>query len=426
MNNCPERSLIGLCLRDQNNFDRVVDRINVTHFTDATCAAIFQAMRKADTEFKRVSLSTVAGFLGEAERHAFTNIVSEAPLAQNVGYYLTEILNTNWLRQSHADLAKLSEAVFIRRPFEPIDAIMDAAERAYSTLISGPAMTGDDTTYVPEALNGWIEQVEKRVLNESPSGIETGFRGLDIVFNGGWERGSMYTIAARTGGGKTTFGITTSIAAALKGAKVLFGTVEMPAHDIITKLVSNQAHVRGGKYRSGQISADDMDKTAYSVKKLSTLPMWIDDSWRGDIEKFANSCRRTKRHHGLDLVILDYIGQARMPGGRFASRREEIAEISTRCKLDIAGALNVSVLVLAQLNRLAENFDVPGKEHIADADNIARDSDGVVIIYKTEQGGTFFNVDKNRWGKEVRFPVEADLACNAFRSADLNWETLEA
>lgn len=418
-----ERHLIGLCLTSQNNFERAMQMgLSIEHFADQSCAKAFQAMRKAESDGGRVNLATVAFYATPETMGDLAAIIAEAPLTQSVEYYASEVVNQAWKRTAHRSMVELASLIATHKPHESLAVIRENAQLALERLLGGPVASEGGPRIVGEVIPSWIADVEERVAGKKSTGIETGFHGLNILFNGGWHRGAMYTVAARPGRGKTTFGVSTAVAAAHSGARVVFATVEMPAADIVTKLVSNQSRVKGGKYQSGTISDDELERTIHGVDRLVRLPLWIDDHWEGDIRRLILDCGRIKRRSGLDLVVLDYIGLARMPGD-FDSRREQVAEISKACKM-MAHDLDCALIVLAQLNRQAEQYEIPGLEHIADADNIGRDSDGVVLIYRDKDEQSMFSVAKNRWGREVGFPVDADLACNAFRSANLNWEAI--
>lgn len=417
-----ERHVIGLALRSQEAFDATMDGgVNEGHFTDPICYEIFLAMLAVDRNGKRPSVSTL-GKLSESASAALPHILRDAPVAQAVGFHATELKSAAQVRRSIAAVVAFHDVAKVRAPYESLDVLKAQAESVIEAFMFADDKNSDNARHISEHISPWLENLENRAAGKTPRGIPTGFKGIDLLLNGGWSRGGMYTVAARPGRGKTTFGITTGLAAASEGAKVLFGTVEMPAHDIITKLVSNRSRVRVGGYQSGDLSPEELDRTVFGVEKLSGAPFWIDDQWGGILPKLTASARRLKRRGGLDLVVIDYIGLCRIPG-RFNSKYDELGEISRHCKM-LARDLDVAVLVLAQLNRKAEDYDIPGLDHIADADNIGRDSDGVILIYRDGTDNSFLSIAKNRWGREAVIPIEADLALNAFRNIDVNWEAL--
>lgn len=425
-----ERNLIGLCLKNRDGFETALTHgVTPESFADPICSSVFSAMRELDAEGATISLASVCRKLGPSLAPDVIAISTTSPTAANVKPFAVEVASSAWVRVAAERLRELSSRLHTRREFEPIDELRAMLERLPDLQIvsgeSGPKRIG-------EVLPEWLTDLEERLVGKVSSNITTGFQMFDLVFNGGWHRGAFYVVAARPGRGKTTFALSSAIEASLAGFKTLVATVEMSAKDIATKTVSNLARVRTGAFVSATLTEDETDRTMGQMQRIADLPLWIDEAWRGDFEKFVAHCRRLKRRAGLDVVFLDYIGLTKMRG-RFDSRREEVVAISTACKW-LAGELDIAVVALAQLNRNAEDATIPGKEHIAESDNLGRDPDGVLLLYRTkgedEDGNatnqeTRVSIAKNRWGREVDIPIDADLAFSAFRNVNLNAEALK-
>lgn len=423
-----ERDLIGLCLKNRDGFEKALAAgVQEDSFLDPVCSTIFAAMREDDQRGKSIGIATAYG-LGPSVANEVGEIMRSSPTTLNVKHFADEVAAAAWVRRAHASVRTVSEAIIGRKDHEPTGKIRELALEAMDRIAEGPRNSGGPRL-ARDVLPEWVEDVESRVMGKKSSNVTTGFKALDLVFNGGWHRGAFCVVAARPGRGKTTFGLSAAINAAAAGHTTLFATVEMTARDIVTKVVSNLARVKSGAYIRGDLTEDETDRTMSQVERISGLPLWIDDAWQGSFDRFAAHCRRLKRRGGLDLVFLDYIGLAKL-GGDHDSRREEVVAISTACKM-MALELDIAVVALAQLNRQAEDAQVPGKEHIAESDNLGRDPDGVILIYRTEADGmqeeqTRLHVAKNRWGLETDLPIQADLAYSAFRSTELNWESFKS
>lgn len=419
-----ERALIGLCLRSAKNYETALSYgVRAEHFSEADCIAAWAALSAAEALGLAPEFSSVSRRADPSMLPLLGQLMAQAPISLSAAHFAAVVRRLAWQREAMGKLVILSAAVQSLKPEDAQDDVLTLMRETYEALASSHA--GDDSAvrHLREVLDPWLEDTERRVLGKVASGIPTGFRVLDIVFNGGWNRGGLYTIGARPGRGKTTFGVSTAIAAAESGATTLFATVEMSSHDITTKIVSNSAQVVGGRFQSGKLTDGDMDAIQVSVPKLAGLPLYLDDSWRGDLDALVTHAQRVKRRVGLDLLVVDYIGLVRIKG-RFDSNRDRMAEISRRLKL-LARDMNIALVVLAQLNRDAEEFDIPTLAHIAESDSIGRDSDGAVLIYRNDQDESFLSIAKNRWGREVVVPVEADLSRNAFKSVELNWRAFE-
>lgn len=422
-----ERTLLGLILKTSDGLEVALKAgVTAEAFDNPVCRSIFKAVRSLDDEGKRYSLPNLAKALGPGMVDDLTAISSGASLTQNAQYYADEVVALAELRSMQAILQSLHAEIIARRPYQPLTRIKQKWESSMSfdsglSCQDGPRLIGD---IIPE----WIEDLERRMKNKASSNLTTGFPVLDLIFHGGWHRGGFYVIAARPGRGKTTFALSSAIDSAFAVHKVIFGTVEMTALDIATKAVSNIGSVSTGAFVKADLTEEESDRTHEGVKRVHGIPLWIDDSWKGDWHRFASNCRRIKRKYGLDIIILDYIGLARLLD-KNRDRKEELDELSSRCKL-LAIELDVAFLALAQLNREAEKFDRPAKHQIADSDNLGRDADGVLLLYRSKPTAdqaeqSRLCVDKNRWGREIDVPVNEELGFSRFKPADLNLAAFE-
>src|SRR6185437_2493295 len=126
------------------------------------------------------------------------------------------------------------------------------------------------------------------------------------------------------------------------------------------------------------------------------------------------------------FLIIDYVQQLRCESKRFTSRQAELTEITTRLQ-DLAHRLGVPVLVLAQLNRRAEDLGdgkPPSKAHLKDSGSIEQDADVILLIHRERKDDptsrTWVIVDKSRDGKLGPVQVDVDFRTNRFSDANLH------
>ena len=117
---------------------------------------------------------------------------------------------------------------------------------------------------------------------------------------------------------------------------------------------------------------------------LSKSKLFIDDSPALTPTELRARCRRLKREHGIDLVIIDYL-QLMQVGGSTENRATEISEISRSLKA-LAKELNVPVIALSQLNRSVEQRPDkrPVMSDLRESGSIEQDADVILFIYRDE------------------------------------------
>lgn len=89
----------------------------------------------------------------------------------------------------------------------------------------------------------------------------------------------------------------------------------------------------------------------HKTTRLSTAPIFIDDTPALSILELRAKCRRLKAEHNIQMIVIDYLQL--MKGEASGNREQEIASISRALK-GIAKELSVPVIALSQLSRGVE------------------------------------------------------------------------
>lgn len=152
----------------------------------------------------------------------------------------------------------------------------------------------------------------------------------------------------------TTFSMNIAeYAAAHKKLPTAVFSMEMPAEQLVLRLLSSMGRVDQHKVRTGKLTDEDWPRIATAVKIFSEVPMFIDDSPALSPTEVRARARRLMREHGqLGLIVLDYL-QLMQVGGGSDNRTAEISEISRSLK-SLAKELACPVIALSQLNRSLE------------------------------------------------------------------------
>ena len=218
------------------------------------------------------------------------------------------------------------------------------------------------------------------------TGVPTGFKDVDHVFNG-LQKSDLILVAARPAMGKTAF--TLNIAqnvTMLYDKTVAFFSLEMGKEQLVARILSSVAGVSSEKLRRAyNMDPTDWEKVIAAADRMSKAKLFIDDTPGLTVQDMRSKLRRLKVEHGLDLVIVDYIQlmQGRNAGKGSENRQQEVSEISRNLKL-IAREFNVPVIALSQLSRSVESRPDkrPVLSDLRESGSLEQDADIVIFLYR--------------------------------------------
>ncbi len=217
------------------------------------------------------------------------------------------------------------------------------------------------------------------------TGVPTGFKDVDHVFNG-LQKSDLILVAARPAMGKTAF--TLNIAqnvTMLYDKTVAFFSLEMGKEQLVARILSSVAGVSSEKLRRANMKNEDWEKVIAAADRMSKAKLFIDDTPGLTVQDMRSKLRRLKVEHGLDLVIVDYIQlmQGRNGGKGSENRQQEVSEISRNLKL-IAREFNVPLIALSQLSRSVESRPDkrPVLSDLRESGSLEQDADIVIFLYR--------------------------------------------
>src|SRR5260370_19290997 len=92
------------------------------------------------------------------------------------------------------------------------------------------------------------------------TGLPTGYLDLDLQLTG-FHRGELLVLAARPGLGKTSLALNVAMHVVLKEEKAVgLFSLEMPADQLLMRLLASAARVDMKKLRGGRLTAQDQEK----------------------------------------------------------------------------------------------------------------------------------------------------------------------
>ncbi|AEK07601.1 DnaB-like dsDNA helicase [Mycobacterium phage Enceladus] len=236
--------------------------------------------------------------------------------------------------------------------------------------------------------------------------IKTPWPALNKMLNGGLQRGRLYTIGARPGGGKSIVALQLATNAAFWGFPAVYFTLEMSTDEVMSRMVSAGSNVDFGKIMRKEVDLEDRKKIDNYMNLHSDMPIQVIDRPRINTEQIVAHCRAVGK---LDVLVVDYL-QLIDPSDKRLSREQQVAHMSRALKI-AAKELNVAVVACSQLNRgpLKDGkMRAPTIGDLRESGAVEQDSDVVLLLHRDEDdpAAIQFIVGKNRNG------TMGDLAFN--------------
>jgi replicative DNA helicase len=185
--------------------------------------------------------------------------------------------------------------------------------------------------------------------------------------------GELITVAGRPGTGKTAIAVQLADAAQRSGNVAVF-SLEMSGEELVGRMAKQRlgtgeadvaAYVRAirqvGDSKRMHVFDTGMSHAIYTIDSRSRLMASIPG--------------------GLALIVIDYL-QLVDPTDRRAPREQQVAEMTRKLK-QLAGSLQVPVVLLAQLNRESEKEERrPRLSDLRESGAIEQDSDRVWFLWR--------------------------------------------
>lgn len=389
-----EQAVLGALMLNNSYWENVIDRVIASDFYTSAHKLIFQEMENLTRENKPIDLLTLdqalknRGISEDVGGFAYLAELSKnTPSVANVNAYSDIVREKAILRELIAVGNNIAESAYAPKGKE-IKQILDDAEREVFQIAEKRTNSNEGPENISYILSRTLDRIEqlKQSGNKGLTGVTTGFVDLDAK-TAGLQPSDLIIVAARPSMGKTTFAMNLCENAAMASDKpVLVFSLEMPAEQIMMRMLASLSRVDQTAIRTGQIESDDEWLRISSVMSmLSEKPnMYIDDSSGLTPTELRSRARRIYRENkGLSLIMVDYLQLMRAPG--FDNRTLEIAEISRSLKA-LAKELEVPVIALSQLNRTLENRTDkrPVNSDLRESGSIEQDADLIMFIYRDE------------------------------------------
>ncbi len=356
-----EEAVLGAIMLEKNAFDNVVEILKPECFYIDANQRIFMAMMSLAAKSMPIDLLTVVEELKFREEldiiggpfyvSKLTNaVVSSANIEAHSRIILQKFIQRELIRIS---------GEIIGDAYEDSTDVFDLLDEAESKLFE---ITNNHLRKNFDSIDVVIMKTIQRIddmrsRQEDVTGVPSGFASLDRVTYG-WQNSDLIILAARPSVGKTAFALNLARNAALHPTKptaVAMFSLEMSSSQLVQRILSAESEIWLEKIARGRMEEHEMQQLyKKGIQRLSTAPIFIDDTAALNIFELRAKCRRLKSKHNVGLIIIDYLQlMSGTSENRNTNREQEISTISRNLK-GLAKELQVPIIALSQLSREVE------------------------------------------------------------------------
>lgn len=397
-----EEAVLGALMLEREAVNEVIDILKPESFYKESHQKIFSAIHDLFQRSEPIDILTVTAELrktGDLEMvggaYYISFLTNRVASSANIQFHSRIISQKHILRE----LIRISSDT-IREAYEEstdVFDLLDKAERDLFTVAQGNIRKEYDT--MSDVIKQAIENIEAAKKNvDGVSGVPSGFHALDRVTSG-WQKSDMIIVAARPGMGKTAFVVSMARNIAVDfNLPVAIFSLEMSSIQLVNRLISSETGIKGEKIRKGNLEDHEFTQLHTRIKKLSTAPIYVDDTPSLSVFELRAKARRLKSKHDIQLIIVDYL-QLMTAGSDKGNREQEISTISRSIKT-IAKELNIPIIALSQLSRAVETRGGDKKPMLSDlreSGAIEQDADIVSFIYRPE----YYDLDQDEEGNSL-------------------------
>lgn len=404
-----EMSVLGVTFIDNSLVDKICEEVNSDMFFDEKNKFLFEAIEELHKNGIPIDIGMVKEELDKKKRllqvggiEYISEVIDSVITSANLNYYI-EILKEHATRRNLINAA--TEIVTEAYDEENVTTVLDNAERNILNVVK--VRTVKDFVPIHEILRRAQAKLEELAKNKKIiTGLETGFYDFDKITTG-FQPGELIILAARPGMGKTALALNMATYAATTTDKAIaIFNLEMPAEQLVNRIISAQGGIDAYKLQTGQMQERDWKRYNEAMNELAETNLYIEDNSGVTVSEIKAKCRRlANMPKGLGLVVIDYLQLVTTGNRRIESRQVEVSEISRSLKT-MALELGVPVIALSQLSRSAEKREsnMPMLADLRESGSIEQDADMVLFINRKD----YYEAKKDQREKIV--PAELVIA----------------
>ncbi|MCI7241403.1 MAG: replicative DNA helicase [Bacilli bacterium] len=382
-----EKSLLGSVFWSYAALQKACEEMDKEAFYFDSNGTIFEVIKELYDNKKPVDMNTLTAelvtkkLLDKVGGVEYLNeIIDSVATGANIDYYINLVLEKFTLRKMIEEATKIITNA--NTPDIDVSLLVESAEK--NILNVAKSRKTSEFRKVQDVLTKAQQDLQHLVENHGRvTGLTTGLYDLDKLTEG-LHPTQLIIIAARPAVGKTAFALNIATSAARNTKKnIAIFSLEMPAEQLILRMISSVGQIDNSKLKTGNMENEDWRRFDEALSQLGNTNIYFHDAGGVTSSEIKAKCRRlATQGEGLGLVIIDYLQLIDSSAKYAGNRQQEISEISRNLKM-LALELEVPVIALSQLSRSVEKREdkKPVLSDLRESGAIEQDADIVAALH---------------------------------------------
>lgn len=220
--------------------------------------------------------------------------------------------------------------------------------------------------------------------NHQHTGIKVEFDKVDDYYGFEIDGNKLFLLEDMTVTHNTSLVLNMTQKAIERDEGVAFFSLEMPAEQLMLRLLSTETSIPLQSLRIGNLGDEEWSRLSRAIDSMATRKLFVDDGGYATIHHVRSKLRKLKaKHPEISIAVIDYLQL--MSGDSKDGRQQVISEISRGLK-QLARELQIPILALSQLNRGVESRDNkrPMLSDLRESGSIEQDADIVMFVYRDD------------------------------------------
>ncbi|HKM17374.1 MAG TPA: replicative DNA helicase [Limnochordia bacterium] len=392
-----EKRVLGILIKYPQEIDNVVERLRPEHFYYPEHRKIYETVWSLYTESGRISYTQIYNQLRKTKAIANPAEVLMGLTESIVA--ISELEPSVDVMRLKAGLRRILEAAWevenlvINEEGQDLAEIQARAQELIFAATETHLDSASDVKSLLEVLSKcYIRLMERRQGLEGAHGLTVQFPCVDAMTTG-FKKKDLIILAARPSMGKTAFALNMVVNVAKRSVPVLIFSLEMDDEQIGDRIVLSEFfpykekgdfEITALEYQT-RLSDEQMARAQSVFDDLYRLPITIVDRRGLTVTEIRALARKVKASQpDLGLIVIDYLQLIKPPSHSAGRNWALVVGEMVRELRDLAGELDVPIILISQLNRGVESRTDkhPLMSDLRDSGNIEEFADVVMFLYR--------------------------------------------